>query len=64
MIPTRVYQNLGLLEAEGVLEAIRYLAFQHNTEIDSSRIGLHGWSFGGFLTIATMTSQMVGGMRV
>ena len=57
---SRVYRNLGILEAEGVLEAIRYLASQHGTNIDGSRIGLHGWSFGGFLTIATMTSQTVG----
>ena len=63
-ITARVYRNLGLLEAEGVLEAIKYLAMQHATEIDSSRIGLHGWSFGGFLTLATMTSQMVGGRRI
>ena len=63
-ITARVYRNLGLLEAEGVLEAIKYLAMQHDTEIDSSRIGLHGWSFGGFLTLATMTSQMVGGRRI
>ena len=57
---SRVYRNLGLLEAEGVLEAIRYLAFQHGTDIDANRIGLHGWSYGGFLTLATMTSQTVG----
>ena len=57
---SRVYRNLGILEAEGVSEAIRYLAFQHGANIDASRIGLHGWSFGGFLTLATMTSQKVG----
>ena len=57
---SRVYRKLGILEAEGVLKAIRHLAFQSGANIDSSRIGMHGWSFGGFLTIATMTSQMVG----
>ena len=35
---SRVYRNLGLLEAEGVLEAIRYLAFQHGTDIDAENL--------------------------
>ena len=53
----RVYRNLGVLEAEGLLVALKYLAAL--TDIDGSRIGLHGWSFGGFLTLTTMTSQLV-----
>ena len=56
---SRVYRNLGVLEAEGVLEALRNLALTV-PDIDGNRIGLHGWSYGGFLTIAAMTSQMVG----
>ena len=62
MMFTRVNRKLGILEAEGVLDAIRYLAFQLGTNIDRSRIGLYGWSYGGFLTIATMTSQTVSGV--
>ena len=56
---SRVNRNLGVHEAEGVLEAIRHLALTVR-DIDGNKIGLHGHSYGGFLTLATMTSQMVG----
>ena len=31
-----------------------------NILIGRTRIGLHGWSYGGYLTLAAMTSQQVG----
>ncbi|WP_010520232.1 S9 family peptidase [Aquimarina agarivorans] len=41
--------QLGKLEAEDQIEFGRYLAKQ--TYVDASRIGIWGWSFGGFISL-------------
>ncbi len=47
------YAQLGKLECEDQIDAARYLAKQ--SYVDASRIGIWGWSFGGYLTSLCMT---------
>lgn len=42
------YKNLGKMECEDAIEAARY--FGKLNYIDASRIGIFGWSFGGYLS--------------
>lgn len=47
------FRQLGTVEMEDQLGALRYLkSFPY---VDSNRIGVHGWSFGGFMTTSLMT---------
>lgn len=50
-----IHRQLGVIEMQDQLAGIEYLKEQ--TFVDSSRIGIHGWSFGGFMTISLMTSH-------
>ncbi len=47
------YMNLGKLETEDFIDLARYLGKQ--SYIDKSRIGIQGWSFGGYMTSLCMT---------
>lgn len=47
-----VYMDLGRWEAKDQIEAARYLAGL--PYVDSSRIGIWGWSYGGYLTALTL----------
>lgn len=47
------YAQLGKLECEDQIDAAKYLAGQ--SYVDASRIGIWGWSFGGYLTSLCMT---------
>ena len=47
------YAQLGKLECEDQTDAARWIASQ--SWADASRIGIWGWSFGGFLTSLCMT---------
>ena len=47
-----VYRNLGHWEATDQIEAARYLAGL--PYVDDSRIGIWGWSYGGYLTALTL----------
>lgn len=42
------YRNLGKMECEDAIEAARW--FGKKSWIDESRIGIFGWSFGGYLS--------------
>ncbi len=42
------YKNLGKMECEDAIEAARY--FGKKSWIDEKRIGIFGWSFGGYLS--------------
>lgn len=42
------YKNLGKYECEDAIEAARY--FGAKSWVDESRIGIFGWSFGGYLS--------------
>lgn len=48
------YLQLGKLELEDVLSATKNF-YKANSFVDSSRIGIQGWSFGGYLTSLAMT---------
>ncbi|MDX5346661.1 MAG: S9 family peptidase, partial [Hymenobacteraceae bacterium] len=47
------YANLGKLETEDQIETAKYLAKQKY--VDASRIGIWGWSFGGYMTSLALT---------
>jgi len=48
-----VYKNMGPLELRDIEDGIGYL--KSLTFIDPSRIGMFGWSYGGFMTAYAMT---------
>ncbi len=47
------YQRLGLLEAKDQVETALWLAKQ--PYVDANRIGIWGWSYGGFTTLMSMS---------
>jgi len=47
-----IHRRLGEIEAADQMEGIKYL--KSLPYVDSERIGVHGWSFGGFMTINLM----------
>jgi dipeptidyl-peptidase-4 len=47
------YLNWGVKEAQDQVEAAAYLGRQ--TCVDENRIGIWGWSFGGYMTIMSMS---------
>ena len=47
------FRQLGTVEAEDQMQGVKLL--QSLPYVDSDRIGVHGWSFGGFMTITLMT---------
>ena len=49
----QTYQNLGLLEARDQVETALYLGTL--PYVDKDRIGIWGWSYGGFMTLMAMT---------
>lgn len=53
MFKKQTYEQLGKLETEDIIELSKFLSTQNY--IDSKRIGVWGWSFGGYLTSLCMT---------
>ncbi len=49
---TAVHRQLGVLETEDQMEGIKYL--KSLPYVDAERIGVHGWSYGGFMTLNLM----------
>ncbi len=47
------YLQLGKLEIQDVLEATR--VFAQRPDVDASRLGIMGWSYGGFMSSLAMT---------
>ncbi len=47
-----IHRKLGENECEDQYEGVKYL--KSLNYVDSTRIGVHGWSFGGFMTINLM----------
>jgi len=47
-----VFRNLGETEMKDQLKGVEYL--KTLSYVDSSRMGVHGWSFGGFMTTSLM----------
>lgn len=48
-----VHRHLGTKEMEDQLKGVEYL--KSLPYVDGARIGVHGWSFGGFMTTSLMT---------
>jgi dipeptidyl-peptidase 4 len=48
-----IYHNMGVHELEDQKEGIRYL--QSLGFADTSRMGIFGWSYGGYMTLYTLT---------
>lgn len=46
------FRHLGTVEMEDQLKGVDYL--RSLPYVDASRLGVHGWSFGGFMTISLM----------
>jgi dipeptidyl-peptidase-4 len=51
------YRQLGILETKDQIAAAGYFARQ--SYIDESRMGIWGWSFGGFMTLMALSSDSV-----
>ena len=49
------FRHLGDHEVEDQMEGVKYL--KSLSYVDSTRLGVHGWSFGGFMTINMMTTH-------
>ena len=49
-----IHRNLGVNEMADQLKGVEFLCSQ--PYVDASRIGVHGWSFGGFMTTNLMLS--------
>lgn len=48
------FRQLGQVEMQDQMRGVRYLRSLPYVDVD--RIGVHGWSYGGFMTISLMTS--------
>jgi dipeptidyl-peptidase-4 len=49
------FRQLGTPEMEDQLDGVNYL--KSLKFVDATRLGVHGWSFGGFMTTSLMTRQ-------
>jgi len=49
------FRHLGTIEMDDQLTGVNYLKQQ--SFVDPNRIGVHGWSFGGFMTTSLMTRR-------
>ena len=49
---TAIHRQLGILETEDQMQGIEYL--KSLPFVDAGRIGVHGWSYGGFMTLNLM----------
>jgi dipeptidyl-peptidase 4 len=47
-----VFKKLGTLEMEDQIKGVNYL--KSLSYVDTNRMGIHGWSFGGFMTTSFM----------
>lgn len=47
-----IHRNLGIHETEDQMKGVEYL--KSLPYVDANRIGVHGWSFGGFMTMNLM----------
>ena len=48
------FRQLGQIEMQDQMKGVEYL--KSLPYVDADRIGVHGWSFGGFMTISLMTN--------
>ena len=50
-----IHRQCGVAEMADQIEGIKWL--MSHSWVDSSRIGVHGWSYGGFMTISLMVNH-------
>jgi dipeptidyl-peptidase-4 len=50
-----IHRNLGVVESQDQMTGIEYL--RSLGYVDMERIGVHGWSYGGFMTTSLMTDH-------
>lgn len=50
-----VHRKLGTIEMQDQLKGVEFL--KSLSYVDGNRLGIHGWSFGGFMTTSMMTRQ-------
>ena len=50
-----IHRRLGTIEVKDQMVGVKYL--KSLPYVDSTRIGVHGWSYGGFMTISLMTRR-------
>jgi dipeptidyl-peptidase-4 len=50
-----LFRNMGTIEVEDQMVGVNYLKEQ--PFINAERIGVHGWSYGGFMTISLMVKK-------
>lgn len=48
----KVFRRLGTLEVQDQLRAVEWL--EQQPFVDATRIGVHGWSYGGYMTLRLM----------
>uniref|UniRef100_A0A7M4DVQ6 dipeptidyl-peptidase IV n=1 Tax=Crocodylus porosus TaxID=8502 RepID=A0A7M4DVQ6_CROPO len=48
--------KMGQIEIEDQVEGLQYLASQHDF-IDLDRVGIHGWSYGGYLSLMALMQR-------
>ena len=48
------FHQVGQIEMQDQMKGVEYLSKQ--PYVDMNRLGVHGWSFGGFMTISLMTN--------
>lgn len=49
-----IHRQVGQLEMQDQMAGVKWLKQQ--TWVDTSRLGVHGWSYGGFMTLSLMTA--------
>ena len=49
-----IFRNLGQLEMKDQIEGVKFL--KKKAFVDSERIAVHGWSYGGFMTTSLLTN--------
>jgi len=50
-----IFEHLGQHEVDDQIAGINYL--KSLPYVDSSRIGVHGWSYGGYMTLSLLTHE-------
>ena len=49
------FRQLGQIEMQDQMKGVEYL--KTLPYVDADKLGVHGWSFGGFMTISLMTNH-------
>ena len=50
-----IHRQLGVLEVEDQMKGVEYL--KSLPYVDGNRLGVHGWSYGGFMTLSLLLKQ-------